>query len=115
MEATLKSEWLTALRGGSYKQGKSYLRYKNKFCCLGVLCDILVDDGLGKWEDIEDAKKDALYFTDDFGGSHLKTVYAENGFRWFLGLPDEVQSHLINMNDNGSSFIEIADYIEGEL
>jgi len=34
-------EWVKALRSGEYKQGQSYLRNRdNKFCCLGVLCDL---------------------------------------------------------------------------
>jgi len=33
-------EWLKALRSGDYKQGRGSLCNKNKYCCLGVLCEI---------------------------------------------------------------------------
>ena len=33
--------WVDALKSGNYKQGISYLNKKNKFCCLGVLCDVV--------------------------------------------------------------------------
>lgn len=42
MDATLKAKWVAALRSGKYKQGKGYLqRTPGKFCCLGVLCNVI--------------------------------------------------------------------------
>lgn len=42
--------WVKALRSGEYKQGYGYLHYKrggkDKFCCLGVLCDLAVKNGV---------------------------------------------------------------------
>lgn len=36
-----KAEWVAALRSGKYEQGKYTLRTPdNKFCCLGVYCDM---------------------------------------------------------------------------
>jgi hypothetical protein len=40
MKPEVKQMWLEALRSGKYKQGKRQLRDGNKFCCLGVLCDL---------------------------------------------------------------------------
>lgn len=40
MNPEVKAKWLEALRSGKYKQGKEFLKRGNKFCCLGVLCDI---------------------------------------------------------------------------
>lgn len=42
-------DWIARLRSGRYKQGIGYLREKGKFCCLGVGCDVLADEGLGEW------------------------------------------------------------------
>ena len=34
-------KWVDALKSGEYKQGQSRLRnIENKYCCLGVACDI---------------------------------------------------------------------------
>lgn len=33
-------KWVKALRSGKYKQGKDRLRTGDKFCCLGVACDL---------------------------------------------------------------------------
>ena len=57
MNKTLKEKWVNALRSGKYKQGKGRLRTcveatvdepnpDWKYCCLGVLCDLM--EG-GKW------------------------------------------------------------------
>jgi hypothetical protein len=44
MNPEVKARWVAALRSGEYKQGKGALRLNNKFCCLGVLCDLYGDD-----------------------------------------------------------------------
>lgn len=50
MRADIREEWLKRLRSGDYQQGRGSLRYDGKHCCLGVLCDIAVDQGFGRWE-----------------------------------------------------------------
>src|SRR5262245_26699265 len=40
MNAGLKAKWLAALRSGDYKQGHDWLRFRNRYCCLGVLCEV---------------------------------------------------------------------------
>lgn len=51
MNPEIKQRWLTALRSGEYKQGFSRLCLKNSdnedtYCCLGVLCELAVQDGV---------------------------------------------------------------------
>ena len=40
MKAAVKKKWVEALRSGIYKQGRGQLVKEDKFCCLGVLCDL---------------------------------------------------------------------------
>lgn len=40
MKNVTKEEWVVALRSGEYKQGPGALHRGDKFCCLGVLCDL---------------------------------------------------------------------------
>lgn len=40
MKAELKQRWLNALRSGNYQQGSGYLNRQERYCCLGVLCDV---------------------------------------------------------------------------
>lgn len=44
MRADVKRRWLEALRSGEYQQGHGWLRDGDRFCCLGVLCDLYIDE-----------------------------------------------------------------------
>ncbi len=44
MNPELKEKWVAALESGDYAQGQSYLQNNNKFCCLGVLCDVMAPE-----------------------------------------------------------------------
>ena len=46
MKKSYAMKWVVALRSGKYKQGKGRLHKVNasnhhKYCCLGVLCDVV--------------------------------------------------------------------------
>jgi len=55
MDQSIKEKWVEALRSGDYEQGEGALRQKdkkngsNKYCCLGVLCDIVEEEVEGGW------------------------------------------------------------------
>src|SRR5689334_12189419 len=51
MTAELRDAWCAALRSGKYEQGTGRLCKDGKFCCLGVLGDLLVQRGLAKWSE----------------------------------------------------------------
>lgn len=47
MNKDIKAQWVAALRSGEYEQGNSVLRTPDdKFCCLGVLCDLAAKAGV---------------------------------------------------------------------
>jgi len=52
MDKRIKALWIEALESGEYKQSTGSLRYtpedsgEPKFCCLGVLCEVAIKDGL---------------------------------------------------------------------
>jgi hypothetical protein len=47
MNKKIKTRWLRALRSGKYKKGVGHLNTNDqKFCCLGVLCEIAKKDGV---------------------------------------------------------------------
>jgi hypothetical protein len=104
MDPIIKGEWLVALRSGDYPQGRCQLRSKhNKFCCLGVLCEI---SGKTTWQPNPDSEG---YIYLGSAGVLPKAV-AEAA-----KIEPEVQSMLIAKNDAGRSFAEIADWIEKNL
>lgn len=46
MDQDIKRRWVDALRSGEYEQAKNYLSTSDGYCCLGVLCEIAVQDGV---------------------------------------------------------------------
>lgn len=98
MNAEVKAKWLTALRDGSYRQAVGKLNDKNGFCCLGVLCD-LVDNT--KWEEIHGYV--------EYRG---KIYMPPHDVMESVGLDESVVDKVARMNDEGSSFAEIADFLE---
>lgn len=46
MDVGIKHQWVEALRSDEYRQGRSHLQEGDRFCCLGVLCDLAVRAGV---------------------------------------------------------------------
>lgn len=120
MNREIAVEWAEVLKSGAYKQGKTVLRKGNEFCCLGVLCDMYAQKhpGKGRWEKNNDAGCNIYAFVTEEGDdcSYLPPEVLEwagislsNGtFR-----PSEATNSqcLVDLNDTGSSFSQIADII----
>jgi hypothetical protein len=100
MDAEIKTKWVEALRSGKYAQGRNRLRRGDTFCCLGVLCDLV---GGGGWE------RDEFVIESERGISFLP-----RSMRRVLDDTDAEET-LVAMNDDGTPFPEIADYIERTL
>jgi hypothetical protein len=108
MDAQLKAKWIEALRSGEYQQANGELRDTSedtpKYCCLGVLCNVmgaswgqglpLLDGLMLQSEDEELLSPEAL----DMAGFNQR-----------------IEGTLASMNDSGTPFPEIADYIEKHL
>lgn len=46
-KSEIRKAWVAKLRSGEYKQASSRLRtIDNRFCCLGVLCELAVEEGI---------------------------------------------------------------------
>lgn len=115
MKTEIKEKWVAALRSGKYKQGRQLLRNleEDSWCCLGVLCDLAIKDGLnlkvevgrGEWT------KGASY---NGRSSFLPWEVIE-----WAGLDSSIpgieRTNLVEMNDGGVDFTEIADAIERNL
>jgi hypothetical protein len=101
MDAELKTKWLAALRSGEYSQTQQVLHRKdpNGYCCLGVLCEISES---GTWD------SDGTYYKFHEKGVDLMA----GGATVQRFLPWTISSNLANMNDDGTTFPEIADWIE---
>lgn len=108
MDSVLKQKWVDALRSGAYKQGNGYLRTKeDKFCCLGVLCDLMAD----RW--ITDSDYESCYgYT---CGGEICLGYLPSKTKEEISLENFLEEILIQMNDAGESFDNIAKYIQNNL
>lgn len=114
MSPELKANWITALRSGKYSQGKNSLRdSENNYCCLGVLCDIIPNNN---WELIGDLYEARI------GNGYIESstsvfpflMRADYGLNKIINdeTRETLHERLIDMNDSGSTFAEIADYIK---
>ena len=97
--------WIKALRSGDYKQGYHALRsWDDKFCCLGVACDLLQPKI--KWD-----KAIGYYYIKDYNGNYPPVSL----FITATGLIGESMYALAIMNDQRKSFLTIADVIEESI
>ena len=107
MNQQVKEKWLSALRSGHYKQTQNYLYADNGFCCLGVLCDLYGKEHNVEWNFDEDGNY--YRFQDETGSLPLSVIeWAGVGSH----NPSIPGTSLVELNDTGSTFNQIADFIE---
>ena len=112
MNHEIKTKWLAALRSGEYRKSVHVLKryFKNvpaRYCCMGVLCDIIKEDHPHAQELIEQK-------TDNHFGSDKMSKFAmlDQETLSYTGVEMGEQRRLTTMNDKGASFLTIAKYIE---
>ena len=94
LDSEFKAKWTAALRSGKFKQCTNTLHRNGGHCCLGVAEIVL---GLKS----EDSKVlEGEDFPEIIRGKAGKNPHVAD---------------LTEMNDNGKTFSEIADYIEANL
>lgn len=110
MNEKIKTRWIKALRSGKYKQGRSYLHADDKFCCLGVLCELAVESGV-----ILPARKEQEDWCYTYGVSSTAAMPPAEVKFWSDLTNADTLNTLANMNDGGYSFEDIADFIEANF
>lgn len=109
MKQDLKQAWLAALRSGKYRQGQGALKsVGGSYCCLGVLCEVA-----GLKEKQLSCGSAAKAFIDKTGDYDVS--YLPDGFAHEVDISATKQSALAEMNDDGKTFEQIADYIEQNI
>lgn len=117
MNPELKKKWVDALRSGEYAQGKSYLRSRHSYCCLGVLADVIIKetDQYYWLRDYNSSVVESYSFINKKDGCTVGLCKFSPSFRRNY-LNSLEQDKLIELNDNEDlSFNEIADYIETNI
>lgn len=109
MDQAVKAKWVAALRSGEYKQAKGALKDGGGFCCLGVLCDLHSKETGRAWDDGRylGAEKDLPDEVREWAGGYepFTKFRIDHDF-------DMAEQHNDN---NGYTFAQIADAIEGQL
>lgn len=111
MKKITKQKWMNALRSGKFEQGRGFLCWGNKYCCLGVLAKITGNltklkgstgvFGFGKNEKV-------------YSCQLLPLEHPSNNYKF--GLLRQEGQKLIQMNDHDNkSFSEIADWVEENI
>lgn len=119
--AEIVAEWIEKLRSGEFKQGQHRLRTgdpnntkDNKYCCLGVLCELAVSAEVIP-PPTYDSDQFQFQYTDDC------TAYLPVDVMEWVGISSRhgtyhlefgTRDDLTNKNDQGASFSQIADIIE---
>ena len=141
--AERRKKWVEALRSGDYEQAISRLRLaadysdrvRDRFCCLGVACDLAAQDGVGEWDDemfqvdrTDNHPKHPAIVTDRSGGTMptaIRQYYGIDAEDGNIPVKDDVLDRdypktglkakhvtLSTLNDSGKSFDFIAEVIE---
>jgi hypothetical protein len=108
MNPEIKAKWIAALRSGKYKQGQDGLKSGDRFCCLGVLCEVM---GIPEEHDEYEGEDAFLPISarDAAGIDSDGTLPVEVEFK------DSDRYSLVDLNDAGADFNFIADVIEKQL
>jgi len=135
MNEIVKAKWVAALRSGEFQQCKGTLRKGDSFCCLGVLSELAVRDGVimpaqvlpeTDWRSSRGDGLPVYVYNNEAG--HLPTAvakwaglsYSYDNWDGEVGHEPDVDPsvdgrELSGLNDSGLPFSEIADVIERGL
>ena len=128
MKTAIAKRWVEALRSGKYKQGKEYLKRGNKYCCLGVLCDLYLTDKKKEWR-VNNEGTEPFYTCEKSEGALPTKVMKWAKMPDDTSVSDQVAMHhmeerdkydevitLVEANDTrGYNFEQIAKLIETEF
>lgn len=118
MNIEIGERWVKTLRSGKYKQGKGFLERLRgtggEFCCLGVLCNLAFEEGVVERREGERA---AYY-----AGANAWLPEEVREWAGMSSLYGDIPSScspdsrpLSELNDDGTSFVEIAGIIEAHM
>lgn len=117
MNPEIKTKWTEALRSGEFKQGTRALKRDDRFCCLGVLCELYRREHADKvsWTTRSRDGRHHEYLDAHVGTSFLPRPVMD----WAeLQHPDPLlgEDTAVHHNDSaGLTFESIADLIDEHL
>lgn len=117
MRKDIKAKWIRALRSGKYRQGDGQLRNDDKFCCLGVLCDIHAKATGEKWDGNTYAGVEIQLPVSVAKWARIPKKFLDDHSiqETDIQLSEDPDDNLSTLNDSGHTFKEIADVIKEKL
>jgi hypothetical protein len=121
LKPEIKTRWRAALESEKYPQCTDKLKSSEGFCCLGVLGDLAVEDGVASWNgDILVVKNSSQSERNNFPESLLKWAFevkpnthcTVSNFPYFTNSKVRKTNCLTYANDSGTTFPEISKLIE---
>ena len=113
MNQAIKDRWIKALNSEEYKQTRGTLHNNQGFCCLGVLCDLYIQEHQEvKWV----LKNDRFKLMRESGvlPTEVKEWACLEEANPIIDLGN-YRASLAELNDAGRNFKEIADVIKEHL
>lgn len=125
MDEGLKGRWIGALRSNTYKQGTRALARtyamglgatEVRYCCLGVLAEIMVADGVCESRRRDDDIDRGYRLKDGVLGNFFSEAMPSDEMMAHAGIDGRTAYILADMNDQQKkTFPEIASWIEKNL
>lgn len=120
MDPIKKKLWIDALRSGKYRKGVGVLNRNDRYCCMGVLCEVAIENGC-RVNKVKDIERGTINYDGctafvpqsviNWGKLRENVTYIVKGA--VINLPG---THVAYLNDSErKSFNEIADLIEQYL
>lgn len=118
MNKDIKQKWVDALRSGQYKQGYGTLKNgEEEYCCLGVLCDLAVKEGVAQEKLLTYGTALKYYYdgeASNLPGSVVGWASLEDTLTRVLYKGTTVSLSALN-DVEGLTFNQVADLIEEQL
>ena len=111
----VKQSLARALRLGGYAQTRDFLKRKNRFCALGVLCELYrLNTGDGEWVGPFEGKnnvQDAYCYQTD-NGEWSTELPSQTILQW-AGITEDFAMRIYKLNDiERQTFAGIANFVE---
>lgn len=111
MRPDIAERWAAELKSGKYKQTRRHLKDIDGYCCLGVLCEIYLEEtGDGNWIEADYTFQNFVTKSETSSGVLPTVVKDWAGMRTFNGGFNSSRA-LASDNDEGLSFSKIANTI----
>jgi hypothetical protein len=112
MKKEIADLWIAALKSNKYEKGKYVLEKNDTFCCLGVLCDVALKNGVEFKRNIDDR---GVFYGDNSSSEGryvlLPIVQQWAGMKSLSGIINKDDA-LTSINDRTDSFHDVIYAIE---